>query len=203
MTKVHFQQKLLGLLGKLALIPAMILLSLPSFGQGAWDSTFVAGKFVEFDCTLRTSTNRLYITNTTRADPSVARIWYDNATSRYSFVCPTSHDDFLDAFRNAFSEEKIAQLAERHEFVRMNMFVDGRGKIIFISFSLEAGTIILPEELELLEMEFLRRVKFKIVGVKVNAPICHYVDFDIPFEEVVQGKLGNVAWFIENFKKAY
>ena len=71
----------------------------------------------------------------------------------------------------------------------MVIHVDEKGQILGIYFTLDPSTTIIPEELELFEKEVFTRVKFEVIGKKVDDLIFHSVYFRIHFNEVQNGEL--------------
>jgi len=184
---MSLKRKSVGILNKLGLVIAISLLAQSCTGQSVWESSVVKGKTSTFNC--QNLENKIHITNINYKDPRETRIQYDNNRLDFSYVSIISHEDFLEAFKHSFTDSRIAQLAEVNDFVSMVIHVDEKGQILGIYFTLDPSTTIIPEELELFEKEVFTRVKFEVIGKKVDDLIFHSVYFRIHFNEVQNGEL--------------
>lgn len=179
--------KLSGLLVRFTIVTAISFFSLSCTSQSVWDSSEVKGRNSVFNC--KKVGERLHITNSKYIDPRKTRIQYDINKLDFSYVSLVSHDPFLEAFKEAFTESRIKQLAAVNDFVSMIIHADEKGQVLGIYFALDKETAILPEELEVLERELLSRIKFVIIGKKVEDLIFHSVFFRVNFTEVQDGEL--------------
>ncbi|MGM0667636.1 MAG: hypothetical protein ACQETA_09970 [Bacteroidota bacterium] len=192
--------KLSGLLVRFTIVTAISFFSLSCTGQSEWDSSEVKGRTSVFKC--KKVGERLHITNSNYVDPMKTRTEYNRDKLDFSYISLVSHDPFLEAFKEAFTESRIKQLAAVNDFVSMIIGVDEKGQILGIYFSLDKGTTILPEELEVLERELLSRVKFVIIGKKVEDLIFHRVYLRVYFSEVQDGEIRMVRHSV-NLKNRY
>lgn len=181
----------LPFLRRLGFIGISTLLSLPCLGQSAWDSTRVTGNFSTFHCR-KIDLDGISVENIKNEDPRETRRHYDISSLGFAFVSILSHDAFLDAFKSAFSKERVARLSEMKDQIILILYVDEKGEILRIVFLLENNTTITPMEIEVLEQELLSRVKFTPVGKKVDDRIFHAPAFTIWFSEIANGEIRSV-----------
>lgn len=174
-------------MAKLSLVAVMSLFALSATAQRAWEASEVKGRTSVFIC--ETRGNYLLITNSNYIDPRKTRIEYNFDVLGYSYVRIISHDPFLEAFKESFRADRITQLATVNDFVSLIFEVDEKGQVLGISFSLDKGSAILPEELEMLEQELLSRVKFGVIGKKVEGMFFHSLHLRVYFTEVQDGEL--------------
>lgn len=200
MKPTSLKQKLAGLLARLTLVTAISLFALSCTAQSVWEASEVKGKTSVFKCFK--VNDKLQITNSNYIDPRKSRSEYDINRLDFSYVSLISHDPFLEAFKESFTASRITQLATVNDFVYMIINVDEKGQILGIYFILDKGTTILPEELEILERELLSKVKFEVIGKKVEDLIFHRVPFLILFTEVQDGEIRSVRNLV-NLKTRY
>jgi hypothetical protein len=189
-----------GLLTRLTLFTFVSLFVLSCTAQSVWEASEVKGKTSVFKCF--TVDDKLQITNKNYIDPKQHRSEYDINRLDFSYVSMVSYNAFIDAFKASFTASRITQLAKVNDFVSLIINVDEQGQILGIYFSLDKGTTILPEELEILEQKLLSKVKFVVIGKKVEELVFYRVPFSILFTEVQNGEIRSVRNSV-NLKNKY
>ena len=188
------------LLARLSLVAAISLFSLSCTAQSVWEASEVKARESVFSS--EKHDKYFSIRNSNYIDPMKTRKQYDINRFDFSYVSLVSHDSFLEAFKKSFTNKKLTKLSETGENVDIVFNADERGQILGIRFRLLEGTTILPEELEKLEQELLSRVKFIVIGEKVEDLIFHRVHFRVNFSEVQDGEIRSVR-NSENLKTRY
>ena len=161
------KQKLAGLLTRLSLVTAISLFSLSCTAQSVWEAPEVKTEKTVFIC--EDYDSHVFIRNSNYIDPMKTRIQYNWDALDFSYVSLISHDPFLEAFKEAFTANRLTQLAAANDLIYITFNVDEKGQILGMRFRLREGTTILPEELERLERELLSRVRFVVIGKKIDA----------------------------------
>ena len=200
MNTIGLKPVLAGLLVRLTLLTTVSLFVLSCTAQSVWEASEVKGKVSVFKCF--TVGDKFQITNSNYIDPKKYRSEYDINRLDFSYVSLASYDPFLDAFKESFSTSRITQLARVNDFVSLIINVDEQGQILGIYFSLDKRTTILPEELEILERELFSKVKFIVIGKKVEDLIFYRVPLSIFFTEVQSGEIRSVRNSV-NLKTKY
>lgn len=200
MKTTSIKQKLAGLLTGLTLVSAISLFSLSCTAQSIWETSEVKGRTSVFisekdgkDIRVR---NRNYV------DPRETRSQYDINRLDFSYVSLISYDPFLESFKKSFTPNRITQLATTNDCIYIVFNIDEKGQILGIYFILDKGTTILPEELEILERELLSKVKFVVIGKKVEDLIFYRVPFWTRFTDVQNGEIRDVRNSV-NLKTRY
>lgn len=180
------------------LILSLILINLNLNAQSIWDSAQYKTKSNTFKCK-KLSENKIYVENT-RYEPNLKdRKHYDSEKNEFSYVKIKSHDDYLKAFKESFSDKRISKLSSLGERIIISFLIDESGNIILVNFSLDKSSNLSIEELEILENQLINNVKFDIVGKKILDPIFYNWGIRIFFREVEKGEI-EFARKSENFK---
>lgn len=194
MKTTRLTPKLAGLPARLSLFSAICLLVLSCAAQNVWETSEVkAGASVFF---VEKSGKHFSVRNSNYIDPMKTRIEYNWDALEYSYVSMISHDPFLEAFKQSFTAGRLKQLATLKDYVTIRLSVDEKGQILGVRFGLFEGTTIQPEELEMLERELLSRVKFVVIGKKLEGMIFYYVSLRVYFSEVLNGEIRPVRYSV-------
>lgn len=178
----------------------LIFIVLSTKAQSVWDSSEVKGRTSVFKC--KKVGKNLHITNSNYVDPMKTRTEYNWDELDFSGISLSSHDSFLEAFKEAFTASKIKQLAAVNDFVYMIICTDEKGQVLGIYFMLDKETTILPEELEVLERELLSSIKFEVIGKQVEDLFFYRVSWWVFFSEVQEGEIRMVRHSV-NLKTKY
>ncbi|HDP37148.1 MAG TPA: hypothetical protein ENN27_04755 [Candidatus Atribacteria bacterium] len=200
MKTISLIQKLAAWQTRFIFVTAISFFSISCTSQSEWDSSEVKGRTSVFKCN-KVGEN-LHITNSNYVDPMKTRTEYNWDELDFSYISLSSHDSFLEAFKEAFTESRIKKLAAVNDFVSMIIGADEKGQILGIYFILDKGTTILPEELEVLERELLSRIKFVVIGKKVEDLFFYRVHLRVYFSEVQDGEIRMVRHSV-NLKNRY
>jgi len=186
------------LLAGLSLATAASLLPLTGKTQGAWEANEVKGKSTVYRC--KKNLEYIYIYNSKYPENlQDERAQYNPEVQEFSRVRLVSHDAVLNAFRRAFTAEEIGKLAERKEYVSIQVCVDEGGQILRLAFSIMTVTIISPASIETLENELLKGMRFEVIGKRFDYPIFYIMFWRVYFSEVEKGELHCVRAY-ENIK---
>jgi hypothetical protein len=200
MKTTRFKHKFAGLPAKLSLFSAIYLLALSCAAQSVWEVSEVkAGESVFF---VYKNGKHLSVWDSNYIDPMGTRIEYNWDALEYSYVSMISHDPFLEAFKESFTAGRLKQLATLKDYVTITFDVDEKGQILGVRFGLYEGTTIQPEELEMLERELLSRVKFVVIGKKLEGMFFYRVSLRVFFSEVLNGEIRHVRTSV-NLKNSY
>jgi hypothetical protein len=167
--------------------------------QNAWDSTQKCTKSNAYKCTILSDNESVFINNKKFEKNLIGKKQYDNDINEYSSAKLKSHDSFLKAFTATFAAKRISQLAIKEESILVSINVDENAHIISTNFSFNKNSTLSIEELERLEDELLKNVKFEIVGKKITEPIFYDWFSQVSFKEVEKGEI-EFARKSENFK---
>jgi len=192
--------ELARLLARLTLITAISLLALSCKAQNVWEASEVKAEESVFIC--EKHDGYIFIQNSNYVDPMKTRIQYNWDDLDFSYVSLSSHDPFLEAFKESFTVSRLTQLATTNDNILIIFDVDEKGQILGMHFSLQEGTTILPEELEILEQELLSRVRFIVIGKQIEDLIFHRVHLIVYFSEVQNGEIRMVRNSV-NLKTRY
>ena len=188
------------LLAGLSLATAAGFLPLTGRAQGAWEANEVKGKSTVYRCEKDIDIGRIYICNSKYPENiQNERAQYNHEVQEFSRVRLVSHDAVLNAFRRAFTAEEIGKLAERKEYVSIQVCVDEGGQILRLAFSIMTVTIISPASIETLENELLKGMRFEVIGKRFDYPIFYIMFWRVYFSEVEKGELHCVRAY-ENIK---
>lgn len=195
MKTTRLKSKLAGLPAKLSLFfTAICLLSLSGAAQSVWEASEVkAGESVFF---IDKIGKHLSVRNSNYIEPMNTRDQYNWDALEFSYVSMISHDSFLEAFKKSFTAGRLKQLVTIKDYVTVIFDVDEKGQILGVHFLLLKETTILPEELEMLERELLSRVKFVVIGKKLEGMIFHRVSLLVFFSEVLNGEIRSVRYSV-------
>lgn len=200
MKTISLIQKLAGWQTWFIFLTAISFFSISCASQCEWDSSEVKGRTSVFKC--NKVGDNLHITNSNYVDPMKTRTEYNWDELDFSYISLSSHDSFLEAFKEAFTKSRIKQLAAENDFVSMIIGADVKGQVLGIYFILDKETTILPEELESLERELLSRVKFVVIGKKIEDTFFYRVHLRVYFSEVQDGEIRMVRHSV-NLKNRY
>ena len=185
---------------KLSLFAAICLFALSGAAQSVWEESEVkAGESVFFTNKIG---KHLSVRNSNYSEPMNTRDQYNWDALEFSYVSMISHDPFLEAFKESFAAGRIKQLATLKDYVTVIFDVDEKGQILGVHFLLLKETTILPEELEMLERELLSRVRFVVIGKKLEGMFFHRVSLWVFFSEVLNGEIRPVRYSV-NLKNSY
>lgn len=168
----------------------------PSIAQDAWCAVQVKGgvaqvKGVTTTFNYRKDTDRksFFISNSRFSDPLEGRKEHSSSHDEYSAVKLVSHDSVVSAIRGAFPGNRMAQLIAADEDISFSVYIDEKGDVIKLDYSLDIGTSILPTEIEVLEEKLLTALQFRIEGKKYGIPAVYSGYITIEFPEVKQGEM--------------
>ena len=188
------------LLVGLSFATAASLLPLTGRAQGAWEANEVKVKSKVYRCKKDINLGHIFIYNSTYPENLLSeRAQYNPEVQEFSYVKLVSHDAVLNAFRRAFTAEEIGKLAERKEYVSIQVCVDEGGQILRLAFSIMTVTIISPASIETLENELLKGMRFEVIGKRFDYPIFYHIFLRVYFSEVEKGELRPVRAY-ENIK---
>jgi hypothetical protein len=187
-------QKLAGLLVKLSLFAAIYLLALSCAAQSVWEASEVkSGKSVYFVDKIG---KHFFIRNSNYIDPMKTRIEYNWDALDYSYVSIISQDPIIEGFKESFTARRLKQLSTLKDYVSITFNVDEKGQTLGVHFLLPVETTILPEELALLEQKLLSRIKFVVIGKKLEGLFFHRVSLRVFFSEVLDGEIRDVRYSV-------
>ncbi|MFO7755838.1 MAG: hypothetical protein R6U04_02905 [Bacteroidales bacterium] len=192
--------KLSGLLVRLTFVTAISFISISCTSQTVWEASEVKAGESIFIC--EKYGNRIFIQNSNYVDPMKTRTEYNWDWLEYSYVSMISHDLFLEAFKESFTDSRLTQLAKTNDYILIIFNVDEKGQILGVYFGLREETTILPEEMEILEQELLSSVEFVVIGKKVEDLIFHRVLLKVYFSEIQDGEIRSVRYSV-NLKNRY
>ncbi|MGE0087942.1 MAG: hypothetical protein AB7S50_00520 [Bacteroidales bacterium] len=167
------------------------------FSQNKWDLSEIKTKNNTYKSYV--ANNAIYINNLKFDSDQKDRKQYDIENNEYSYIKLYSHDDFLKGFKETFTTERISYLASKGERIIVFFDINENAEVISIGFSLDKETNLSIEELENLETQILRNVKFCVVGKKITNPIFYSWSIRIFFKEIEKGEI-EFARKSENFK---
>ncbi|MDX9697454.1 MAG: hypothetical protein RBT49_16810 [Bacteroidales bacterium] len=170
-----------------------------SNAQSKWDTLEKSTKSNTYTCTILSDNENVFINNKKFEKSLKDRKQYDNDINEYSSVKLKSHDIFLKAFTMTFATKRISQLAFNEESLLVSIIVDENAHIISANFSLNRNSSLSIEEIEKLEDELLKNVKFEIIGKKITEPIFYDWFSPVSFKEIEKGEI-EFARKSENFK---
>ncbi|HNZ69781.1 MAG TPA: hypothetical protein PLC29_10300 [Prolixibacteraceae bacterium] len=200
MKTTTLKPRLSGLPAKLSLFATIFLLALSGSTQSVWEVSEVkAGETVFFVDKIGT---HLSVRNSNYIEPMNTRDQYNWDALEFSYVSMISHDPFLEAFKQSFTAGRLKQLATLKDNVTVIFDVDEKGQILGVHFLLLKETTILPEELEMLEREMLSRVKFVVIGKKLEGMFFHRVSIWVFFSEVLNVEIRPFRYSV-NLKNSY
>lgn len=182
-----------------ALLILILLVTNNLCAQSKWDTLEKSTKSNTFKCTILSDNKHVFINNEKFEKRSTDRKLYDNDINEYSSVKLKSHDIFLKAFTTTFATKRISQLAFNEESLLVSIIVDENAHIISANFSLNRNSSLSIEEIEKLEDELLKNVKFEIIGKKITEPIFYDWFSPVSFKEIEKGEI-EFARKSENFK---
>ncbi len=191
------KRKIMTTLRVLTLVALILTILTDGKAQSKWDTSTVKCNSIVFKCLNQEGT--LFIENTKYEKSDENRKQYDPSIRTYSYVKLLTHDNFLKAFRETFSKERIAQLAKTGEKIDIPFSIGEKGQILSVRFVLSSNSSLTPAEVEVLEGTLLRYIKFDIIGTRVNEPIFYDVYFRVRFSEVEKGNI-RFARAMENAK---
>jgi hypothetical protein len=168
--------------------------------QKKWDSSEVKTKSAIYKREISESDlDRMFITNKKFELNKKGRLQYDNDKNDFSFVSLLSHDSLLSSFRETFTKGRIKELTKGNDRIDLMLYINEKGSILTIRFLLNRNTLITPDELDKLENIILKKVKYRIVGKRVDEPIFYVSLIPIPFSEVESGEI-KIALASERYK---
>ena len=178
--------------------------SLPSTAQDAWPTgnkkgsvSLVQGNKTTFRCEVGTFTDEVFfVSNSQFANPMKGRKEHSNSYDENSVVKLISHDSVVLAFREAFPEDRLTQLIATGESISFSVYIDEKGDVIKLTYSLNIGTSILPTEIEVLEEKLLTALQFRIEGKRYDIPAVYFGHIAVEFPEVKQGEM----WRVRNLE---
>jgi hypothetical protein len=194
MKTTRLKLKFAGLPARLSLFSAICLLALSCAAQSVWEASEVkAGESFFF---IDRIGDHFSVRNSNYIEPMNTRVQYNWDALEFSYVSMISHDPFLEAFKASFTAGRLNQLATLKDNVTIIFDVDENGQILGVHFLIPKETTILPEELEMLERELLSRVKFVVIGKKLEGMFFHRVSLLVFFSEVLNGEIRTVRYSV-------
>ena len=110
------------------------------------------------------------------------------------------HNSFLRAVKTCLSEERIKALANRNEQFHLGLNLDQNGNILYMYFSLDTNTVITPDELYCLEVNFKKLLVFVPIR-KINEKHMDGFGITTTFKEIQAGEIPAIRREEERQKK--
>ncbi|HSA04557.1 MAG TPA: hypothetical protein P5145_03090 [Tenuifilaceae bacterium] len=102
-----------------------------------------------------------------------------------------SHEAFINAFYNSFSQERITNLSKQNLDFEVNFVLDKKGKILGIAFRISGESDISVFEIESLEKELETNITFQPIGRSGKEYPGEY-PVRTSFKEIEQGKVNAI-----------
>lgn len=193
-------QNLAGLLTKFIIVTPISFFMLSCTAQIPWEASEVKVGESVFIC--EKQGKHIFIQNSNYVDPMKTRTEYNWDGLEYSYVSMISHEPFLEAFKESFTDNRLTQLAKKNDYILIIFNVDEKGQILGVRFGLSEETSILPEEMKILERELLSKVEFIVIGKEIEDLIFYRVLLEVDFSEIQDGEIRSVRNSV-NLKNRY
>ena len=99
-----------------------------------------------------------------------------------------NHELFISAFKNSFTDNRIKELVQNDETIKVTFILDENGKIMAVYFMLLSSTSINVYEIEKLENELLKVISFIVTNpIEDNS----FGSFAVrtSFKEILKGEI--------------
>jgi hypothetical protein len=112
-------------------------------------------------------------------------VWVDGSFLGYK---TNIHNSFLEAVNSSFDYDKIVELANRVEYLKVGFDLDQDGNILSVNFSLDTMTLITTDELYILEENIRKLLIFKPIR-KAKAKLMGGFGIATSFKEILAGEI--------------